>query len=276
MSTPVPYSPTSAYRYGAFVQTAYLMFGNAPASLTPPVTPDVQFPAGYQLAFYLTAIDHFAEESEREFYGFVAQSTTDPTDCVIAIRGTDKIIEWLIDAEFLPTPFTPVPAAGHVEDGFMSVYSSLAGLMPDGTTPRDLHAFIRSLAPAGKLVITGHSLGGAVANLLALDAAVNDGATALSLYTLAAPRTGFGAFAATFAAHVPNNFRVFNQPDLVPKVPPLYDQLGPGQEIDSKTSPAIKHSILCYHSLASYLQVLNPQSTFPLSSACATGAPATA
>ena len=271
MSTPVVYQPLDAYRYGAFVQTAYLMFANAPKSLTPPVTPDVKFPVGYQLAFYLTAIDHFADENEREFYGFVAQSTTDPTDCVIAIRGTDKIIEWLIDAEFLPTKFTPVPGAGDVEDGFMSVYSTLAGLMPDGTTPRDLHAFIKGLAPAGNLVITGHSLGAAVANLLALDAAVNDGATELLLYTLAAPRTGFSSFAASFAASVPNNFRVFNEPDIVPKVPPLYDQLGPGVEIDTKTSSAIKHSILCYHSLASYLLMLNPQSAFPLASECAAG-----
>lgn len=196
------------------------MFGNAPASLMPPVTPDVQFPAGYQLAFFLTAINHFAEESEREFYGFVAQSVTDPTDCVIAIRGTDKIIDWLIDAEFLPTAVTPAPAAGDVEDGFMSVYRSLSGLVPDGPTPCDLHAFIKSLAYAGHLVITGHSLGAAFANLLALDAAVNDGATSFALYTLAAPRRGVAAFAATCAANVPNNFRVFNEPDIVPEVPP--------------------------------------------------------
>lgn len=268
---PATYTPTDAYRYGAFVQSAYLLFDSAPTSFTPPITPSVQFPAGYEIAFYLTAVDKFAEESEREFYGFVAQSTStaEPTHYVVAIRGTDKIIEWFIDAEFIPTQFAEVPAAGHVEDGFYSVYKSLAGLTPDGKTPVDLHAFLRQQAPAANVVITGHSLGGAVANLLALDAAVNLGATALSLYTLAAPRTGFGAFAALFAQKVPNHFRIFNEPDLVPKVPPLYDQLGPGLEIDSKTNAAIKHSILCYHSLASYLRVLNPQSTYALASACA-------
>lgn len=270
MTTPTP-DPLNAYRYGAFVQAAYQMFGDAPTSLTPPITANVQFPAGYEIAFYLTAVDRFAEESEREFYGFVARSTSDPGDCVITIRGTDKIIEWLIDAEFLPTPFADVPGAGHVEDGFYSVYKSLVGLMPDGQTSADLHAFIKQQAPAGKLAIVGHSLGAAVANLLALDATVNDGATRLALYTLAAPRTGDDAFATSFAASVLNNFRVFNEPDIVPKVPPLYAQLGPGYEIDSKTCPAIKHSILCYHSLASYLRVLNPQSTFPLASDCATG-----
>ena len=261
--------PLDAYRYGSFVQAAYLMFGNAPTSLTPPVTPDVQFPAGYQLAFYLTAIDRLAATSEREFYGFVAQSTSSPASHVIAFRGTDKIIEWFIDAEFVPTPFAEVPAAGHVEDGFYSVYHSLAGLRPDGTTPQDLHAFIRSQAPGGNLAITGHSLGGAVANLLALDAAVNDGATALSLCTLAAPKTGFGQFAALFAQKVPNSVRVYNEPDLVPRVPPLYDQVSGGCEIDSKLVPAIKHSVVCYHSLASYLLTLNPQSAYPLASECA-------
>ena len=43
MTTPAAFNPLDAYRYGAFVQTAYLMFGNAPKSYTPPVTPDVQF-----------------------------------------------------------------------------------------------------------------------------------------------------------------------------------------------------------------------------------------
>lgn len=268
MTTPATFNPLDAYRYGAFVQSAYLMFGNAPKSYAPPVTPDVQFPAGYQLLFYLTAVDHLADDSEREFYGFVAQSVSQPTEYVIAIRGTDKIIEWLIDAEFLPEPFPPVPTAGKVEDGFFSVYQTLAGLMPDGITPRDLRSFIESVAGSANLVITGHSLGGAVANLLALDVAVNSGAKNLKLYTLAAPRTGDDAFATCFAANVANNYRVFNEPDIVPKVPPLYSQLGPGDEIDTKTNPKIKHSILCYHSLASYLLELNPQSTYTLDSAC--------
>ena len=270
MTTPLPavFDPLAAYRYGAFVQSAYLMFDQAPNSLTPPLTPAALFPAGFELVFYLTAVDHFCRENEREFYGFVAQSTSDG-EYIIAIRGTDKIIEWLIDAEFVPVQFGPVPTAGHVEDGFFSVYQSLTGLMPDGQTPRDLRAFIEGLAPAAPLTIVGHSLGAAVANLLALDAAVNAGAKDLNLYTLAAPRTGDAAFAASFATNVPNNVRVFNEPDLVPKVPPLYSQLGPGTEIDTKINPLIKHSILCYHSLASYLLQLNPQSAYPLASECA-------
>lgn len=268
MTAPLAYSPLDAYRYGAFIQAAYSMFAREPKSFAPSIAPEDLFPAGYAISFYLTAVDHFADESEREFYGFVAQSTTTPTETIIAIRGTDKIIEWLIDAEFLPTKFSAVPAAGDVEDGFDSVYTSLAGVAADGVTPVDLHAFIKAQAPAGQLVITGHSLGGAVANLLALDAAVNDGATGLRLYTLAAPKTGGGTFAAYFAQNVAQAFRVFNEPDIVPKVPPLYAQLGAGYEIDSKTVPTIKHSIVCYHSLASYLLTLNPQSAYPLASEC--------
>jgi hypothetical protein len=271
LSTPV-YAPAIAYGYGTFVQAAYQLFAANPKSLTPPITSAVQFPAGYEIAFYLTAIDRFCDVSEREFYGFVAVSTAQPSNYVVAIRGTDKIIEWLIDAEACPTPFVEVPAAGHVEDGFYSVYRSLAGLMPDGQTPQDLHAFFKDHAPAANVVIVGHSLGGAVANLLALDATVNDGATALTLCTFAAPRTGFSGFATLMAQKVPVCWRIFNEPDLVPRIPPLYDQLSVGQMIDSRTVPAIRHSVVCYHSLASYLRTINPQSTYALASECAASA----
>jgi hypothetical protein len=45
-------------------------------------------------------IDH----GKRVYYGFMAQSLTIPTSCVAVIRGTDGILEWIMDAEFVPIP----------------------------------------------------------------------------------------------------------------------------------------------------------------------------
>ena len=251
--------PARAYHYGAFVEAAYAMF--RPGDLAPPVT--ATFPAGYELALYLTGVDRVGRKTEREFFGFVARSAAGApaAELVIAIRGTDTVLEWLVDAEFLPVPFRAVPDAGLVEDGFDSVYATLAAHTPAGE-PQDLHAFLRGAASGGggaPLTIVGHSLGASVATLLALDVAVNDGIGDLTLYTLASPRTGDEAFARAFDARVPASWRVVNAPDLVPKIPPLYTHVSAPHEVDSVAAGGVRHAIACYHSLATYLYLLNPQ-----------------
>ncbi len=261
------YNPMTAYKYGSFVEVAYQMFYNNPGNLRPPIPTDI-FPAGYNLILYLNAVDHILCDKENKFFGFIAQSQATPSETVVAIRGTEKLIEWLIDAEFLPTPFTPVPAAGDVEDGFFSIYDTMTAVLPSGEQVEDLRTFIKQQAAQGSLVVTGHSLGGSLANMLALDLAVNDGLGALTLYTLAAPKTGGDDFKNLFNQQVPNSFRVYNEPDFVPTVPPLYQQVNTGEEIDSKNFPQIKHSLPCYHELTTYLYVLNQQSQFGLG-ACA-------
>lgn len=267
------YDPMNAYNYGVLVEFAYQMYFNNLGNLTPPV-PD-NFPKSeYQIVLYLTAVDHILSDEERKFFGFLAQSLPNPTEYVVALRGTEKLIEWLIDAEFLPTPFTPVPAAGDVESGFMSIYATLTGI-PNGQPASGPQVNAQQVtqqsvnqSPGGSLVIVGHSLGGALANMLALDMAVNHPVSDLTLYTLAAARTGGDDFQQTFNQKVSVSYRVYNEPDIVPKLPPLYQQVNEGEEIDSKNFAQIKHSILCYHELTTYLYVLNQQSLFGLG-ACA-------
>jgi triacylglycerol lipase len=267
------YDPMNAYNYGVLVEFAYQMYLNNLGNLTPPV-PD-NFPKDdYQIVLYLTAVDHILQDEERKFFGFLAQSLHNPTEYVVAVRGTEKLIEWLIDAEFWPTPFTPVPAAGDVEDGFMSIYATLT-VIPAGqpataqqpNAQQIIQQHVNQL-PGGSLVIVGHSLGGALAELLALDMAVNHPVNNLTLYTLAAPKTGGRDYQKIFNQKVGASYRVYNEPDIVPKVPPLYQQVNEGEEIDSKNFAEIKHSILCYHELTTYLYVLNQQSLFGLG-ACA-------
>ena len=269
MTLTTGYQPMDAYTYGAFVEVAYQMYSASPGSLTPPVPPGI-LPANYQLVLYLTAVDHFIVESERRSFGFIAQSTQDTSVFVAAIRGTEKLIEWLIDAEFVPTPFTAAPNGGNVDDGFYSIYKTLNGVLPTGDVT-DVRTFIKEQATNGTLVVTGHSLGGAVANMLALDVAINAPVAHLVLYTLAAPRTGDQDFVNCFGANVPASYRVFNEADIVPKLPPRYEQVNTGEQIDSRVLPQIRHSLACYHELTTYLHVLNQQSTFPMGSCQAAG-----
>ena len=139
-------------------------------------------------------------------------------------------------------------------------------------SPSTVREFIVESTGTGSLAIAGHSLGAALAIMLALDVAVNDPIDTLTLYTLAAPKVGGEDFKTCFNQSVPLSYRVYNEPDVVPKLPPLFQQVDTGEEIDSKHVASVKHSLACYHELVTYLYVLNPQSIFPLASCGATPA----
>jgi predicted lipase len=255
------YDPMTAYSYGTFVEIAYQMYNSDPNNLTPDVPKN--FPQNYQLVLYIDGVDMIADDSETKFFGFIAQSTQQPSEYIAAIRGTDSFIEWIIDAEFLPTSFTPIPHSGLVEDGFFSIYKTFTGALPN-KEQQAVHPFIHENIASGHLTCVGHSLGSSLATMLALDAKVNDGVSNMTLYTFASPKTGDWAFAHYFNSQVTDSIRIYNEPDIVPKLPPLYSQIDTGYEIDSKNFPQIRHSIACYHELTTYLWVINQQSEFGL------------
>jgi hypothetical protein len=77
--------------------------------------------------------------------------------------------------------------------------------------------------------ITGHSLGGAMASVSAFDLVWNT--TLFShksplVYTFGQPRTGDTAYARIYDKFVPNTFRVVNDDDPVPHLPPCSSSVG--------------------------------------------------
>ena len=82
-----------------------------------------------------------------------------------------------------------------------------------------------SSAAPWTILLTGHSLGGALATLCAYELAHLELADAaverLVVYNFGSPRVGSGAFAAHFDASLPDAWRVVNAADLVPRVPRL-------------------------------------------------------
>ena len=248
--------PATAFTYGSVVEAAYRLF--SPGVLTPVATA-AALPAGWTVSTDLSGIDKVARKTEAEFFGLVAESTAEGR-LLIVIRGTDTLLEWLVDAEFAPTRFPAVQHSGLVEDGFYSVYSSLR-CSPSGA---DVLSLIRQSAPGTKVTVAGHSLGAAVATLLALDIAVALPEVDLTLYTYASPKVGDRTFAALCNARIATHFRIANKPDLVPHTPPLYEHTGTLIQLDSTAFPAIAHSIDCYHTLTTYLWLLDQSSAFGL------------
>ena len=139
-----PFNPKAAILYGQFVKAAYSMYD--PATLTPP--PSADFPAGYQLTAWVTMRDFILGSTDPVFYGLIAQSMTDATQFVLAIRGTSNGVEWWDDFNAaIKTPFK-VPGCGSVGAGFARIYETLEVIeRPTGAATAP--AVARSLKPIG-------------------------------------------------------------------------------------------------------------------------------
>ncbi|CAN5373288.1 hypothetical protein BH10PSE14_BH10PSE14_04860 [soil metagenome] len=119
----------------------------------------------------------------------------------VAFRGTqaDDRGDLIDDAQFMPRPW---PGAGRVHRGFWRAYDSLRVPIDDWLAEQ----------PSGLLIVTGHSLGAALATLMAgLDPAAE-------LVTFGAPRVGGRAFARAFAGRAVR--RYVGCYDFVTNLPP--------------------------------------------------------
>lgn len=113
-----------AYLYGQVVQAAYMMFDHPQGG--DPLRPDpAGIPGGYELGAWIHMCDFILNSEELKFYGIVVHSIADPDSRIIAIRGTEGLIEWLDDAFAIPVPFRQVPATGRVAAGFDKIYGTL-------------------------------------------------------------------------------------------------------------------------------------------------------
>jgi len=195
-------------------------------------------------------------------------------DVIIAIRGTVGYMEWIHDAQFLLVPCPFMPSAGNTEDGFTEMYSSMRiGMDATSSTVAKAMTPATFKRPVTSVTICGHSLGGALATLLALDVAVNSPFFP-SAFTYASPRTGDPQFVRTYNHLVPNTVRIANRLDAVPNLPfpPLYEHvigefpLNPVKVtiVPFSVTPLLQPNIVCLHILTSYLHLLSQQAGGPV------------
>ncbi len=158
--------------------------------------------------------------------GFVGRNDATQT-VIVSFRGTVTPEDWLQDLDTLAVPFPDIPASGLVHQGFNAVYQTIRDSVIAGVDTAKVNA--------ASMWVTGHSLGGALALLAAIDFAKNAVPPLVSqLYTFAGPRVGDDTFKSLFDATVPVCYRVVNRWDIVPQVPPppLFIHVGPAVDID--------------------------------------------
>ena len=274
-----PMNPATAVTWGPFIQAAYEQFVSDPGQANPAEVKNM--PAGYTLARTIQMTDSFGPVRVRVFYGFVAVGGA-PKTAVVALRGTATTTEWWDDFQWDLEPFTQVPSGGKVARGFHDIYSTFGTMTPGqqqgAPAPATFAADVAQAAteglaagvdPAGlPVVVTGHSLGAALATLLVADLGAN---TPLKpqAWTFASPKVGDAAFAARYGALSTVSWRIYNQVDVVPYFPvDIFDRYQPvttGYAINSLGKA--KWSVGCAHALNTYLHVLSP-ATVPLGPAC--------
>ena len=184
-------------------------------------------------------------------------------EAVVAIRGTVGLLEWFQDAKFDTEKCPFLAGAGETENGFTDMYKSFAVGTPKGPSVTESLATIFGSRQVNSLTVCGHSLGGALATLQALDAAANSKFNNPNVYTYASPRTGDGQFVSTYNRMLPNTFRIANSIDVVPKLPlpPPYDHVQGLYALSAVQifPPAIlvEPNPICEHILETYLHLLS-------------------
>ena len=240
-----------------FTNYAYTMFDTGllqpePADLTN---------AGYDLLFWLNAKDF----STKTFYGYIAVSKSDPGEYVLAIRGTRTFQEWLLDFAAVAVPFRGAPNGGFVALGFHLIFESFEFIEKATGAVMSLTGAAGKLANVKSLLVTGHSLGAALATLTGAYLALNNTAglkDKLEVTTFASPRVGLLDFALAFNHNVKNSHRIWNVLDIVPEFPtfPFIHVNGFGDKLNQGEAQLSRLRITppCEHHLRNHQWLLDP------------------
>ena len=162
-------------------------------------------PSGYTLVDSITA----APVKTLDFYGFIIESSE---SIIISFRGSRSNPDWIADAAILQSdvPYTRIKLKIH--SGFATIYKACRTQIMNALSDLD---------SSKQLYITGHSLGGALAVLCALDAAVNTDYKNPVMYNFGSPRVGSPQFVQAYNDIVGNSIRIVNTNDIVPLLPPV-------------------------------------------------------
>lgn len=167
---------------------------------------------------------------EQAFVGYNKLTQT----IVMSFRGSDNLPNWIYDLDFFYTAYPnaacnntvglgPKGEGCQVHRGFLDVYQSVQqGVFEHAS---ELFTQYTTATSKPKLLVTGHSLGAAVAILAGVDATLQflDKASDIAIYTFGEPRVGNPQWALWASEHVipgGKQYRVTHEADPVPRLPP--------------------------------------------------------
>lgn len=157
---------------------------------------------------------------------------------VVAFRGTEKT-RWRdvqTDLMLVPTGLNPERVGGGnfkdeimVHSGFLAAYDSvrprLLSILQDVVNVGQQKSQDKDTDTKWHVYVTGHSLGGALATLFALELSASKlaktGIIKVTMYNYGSPRVGNKMFAQKYNSLVKDSWRIVNRRDIIPTVPKL-------------------------------------------------------
>ena len=226
-------------------QAAFTVTSGGPATLPPGYTQTglIQADTAVLTAMVAAHPAVAAMTKDTNIFGLMGRNPASRT-AFVSFRGTSDIEDWVADIDAIPAGYLPIATFGQVHSGFQDVYQLIRGSI----------AAKLATATAGcdQILITGHSLGAALAVLAAPDISRNMPPNNIEprLITFGGPRVGLSDFAAAFDAAIESCYRVVNFLDIVPYLPPTpYVHVGAQITVDSggPVNVAWRHSLTAYH-----------------------------
>lgn len=150
------------------------------------------------------------EHSAQAFCGFNQNENL----IVLVYRSTQDVTNWVNNIKFFKHEFGDCTNC-NVHLGFWETYTDLSKEV------QSCAGSLRSRHPNAKILIAGHSLGGAIAALTAVDLR-KQGHAVDYFFTYGAPRVGTPEFSAWFSQFVnpAQHWRVTHYKDMVVHTPP--------------------------------------------------------
>ncbi|KAL8136490.1 hypothetical protein V2J09_002491 [Rumex salicifolius] len=308
-------------RYGEFVQGAYRAFNSDPATSSDGSHPDVALSdRSYKVTknLYATSsvglpkwVDDVAPDlgwmtQRSSWIGYVAVcddpheiSRMGRRDIVISLRGTATCLEWAENLRdvLVRVPDSTDPNPAHkpkVECGFLSLFKTRGehvGSLAESVTTEIQKLMQQYRNEELSITITGHSLGAALALLVAdeVTGACGPHAPPVAVFSFGGPRVGNRAFAQKLESKNVKVLRIVNKQDLITRVPGMfvseeldqklrsepvtsgvmsvldgnlpwsYSHVGAELRVDTKASPYLKPDadVACCHDLEAYLHLVD-------------------
>ena len=130
---------------------------------------------------------------------------------IIAFRGSVDTANWILNLKTVRTSY-PLCDDCSVHIGFNQGFNSVKAQVEQHIN------YLHSLYRHDRIMLTGHSLGGALAVMAAAYLQSVYGHVE-QLYTMGQPRVGNDKFAAFMTTFIPNTFRIVHYADQVPHIP---------------------------------------------------------